>query len=52
MAYTEKKADRLLILGKVYFFGKSKLYESKFGRTCMSLKEPSIVFDKNALKIF
>ena len=48
----KKKADRLLILAKVYFFRKSKLYKSKFAKTWTSYKKLSIIFYKNALKFF
>ena len=35
--YTERKnEDWLLIIGKIYFFLKSKCYKSKLGKACMS----------------
>ena len=35
--YAERKnEDWLLIIGKIYFFLKSKCYKSKLGKACMS----------------
>ena len=48
----KKKGYWLLIFGKLYYFGKSKFYKSKFTKKCMFERKPSIFFAKNTLRLF
>ena len=48
----EKKADCLLIIGKIYFFSESHFSKSKFANLYLSYEKVAIIFDIKTLKVF
>ena len=48
----EKKADCLLIIGKIYFFSESHFSKSKFANLYLPYEKIAIIFDIKTLKVF
>ena len=47
-----KKADCLLIIGRIYFFSESHFSKSKFANLYLSYEKVAIIFDIKTLKVF